>query len=225
MLEKLWKFANEQDNLVREARRRSVAMLRTTHEMFHSVIHAVSEGKGAGHRSRVADKDKEINREQREVRKMVFEHLALAQGRDIAEGLRLVTVVIDIERIGDLSKNIEELFGMMAGGIDADDQRRVFGDIERIAREVFDLTLQAFEHNDADVARRAIARYDELATHCESYFREVLSETREDDCVRRADLGLVLLLRYVKRTGGHLKNIASAVVNPFDRIGFREGVG
>jgi hypothetical protein len=31
----------------------------------------------------------------------------------------------------------------------------------------------------------------------------------------------VLYLRYLKRVSAHLKNIASSVVNPFDRIGFR----
>lgn len=225
MLERLMKLMREQDNLVREARRRAVAMLRTTHEMFQTVIKAVHEGPGVGHRRRVADIDKEINREQREVRRMVFEHLAVSSTRDLLEGLRLVTVVIDIERLGDLSKNIEELFEMMPHGLDFGEDEDVFQEIQQLALEVYKKAMAAFEHGDEEAARDAIAGYDGVARRCEEHLREVMTATSETDCVRRADLGLVLLLRYIKRTCGHLKNIASAVVNPFDRIGFRDGVG
>ncbi len=225
MLKRVMRFMGGRATLVEEARRRSVAMLKTTHTMFHSVVHAISEGSESGHRHRVADIDKEINREQREVRRLVFEHLAISTGRDIVEALRLVTVVIDIERIGDLSKNIEELFGMLPHGFDAGEEGHVFTEIEEQALQVFADTERAFAHNDEDAAQAAISGYDRVAQRCEGYFKEVLTETSADDCVLRRDLAQILLLRYVKRTCGHLKNIASAVVNPFDRIGFRPGVG
>jgi phosphate uptake regulator len=225
MLEKIWNLMREQDNLVKEGRRRAVAMLKTTHEMFHSVIQGIHEGPGGGHRRRVADIDKHINHEQREVRRMVFEHLALSSTRDLLEGLRLVTVVIDIERLGDLSKNIEELFEMMPKGLDFGEGEGVFNEIEQLALDVFKHTEAAFEHNDEAAARAAIAGYNEVARRCEKHLRDALTETSGDDCVRRSDLGFMLLLRYIKRTCGHLKNIASAVTNPFDRIGFKDGIG
>ena len=34
---------------------------------------------------------------------------------------------------------------------------------------------------------------------------------------------LALYARYLKRISAHLNNMISSVVNPFDRIGFREG--
>ena len=225
MFKRAMRFISGRESLVGEARARSVAMLKTTHTMFHGVVHAVSEGSGSSHRGRVADIDKEINHQQREVRRLVFEHLAISQGRDIVEALRLVTVVIDIERIGDLSKNIEELFVMLPDGFDTSEEGHVFAEIESEALQIFADTERAFEHNDEEAARAAIAGYDRVARRCEGYFKEVLTETSADDCVLRRDLGLILLLRYVKRTCGHLKNVASAVVNPFDRIGFRPGVG
>lgn len=224
MLEKFLQLLQEQDSLVREARLRAVGMLKTTHEMFDSVVHAVTEGPGRGLRHRVADIDKEVNRQQREVRKMVFEHLAVSSGRDLLESLRLVTVVIDIERIGDLSKNIEELFEMMPRGRCLEGVDSPFTEIEELALAVFNDTEQAFENNDEEAARRAIFSYDRVSALTEEHFRNVLSATSDDDRVRRADLAMVLLLRYVRRTCGHLKNISSAVINPFDRIGFRDGI-
>ena len=50
-----------------------------------------------------------INAYEREVRRKVFTHLAVTGERDLHAGLVLVSVVIDIERIGDYTKNIVEL--------------------------------------------------------------------------------------------------------------------
>jgi hypothetical protein len=33
---------------------------------------------------------------------------------------------------------------------------------------------------------------------------------------------VALYLRYLKRVSAHLKNVATSVVNPYHRIGFRE---
>ncbi len=224
MLERLWKLMQEQENLVVEARRRAVAMLKTTHEMFTSVIQALKDHE-AGGRGRVADIDKVINHEQRAVRRMVFEHLALSSGRDLLEGLRLVTVVIDIERIGDISKNIEELFEMFPRGIDLGQRADEYAEIERNALQCFEQTLLCFGDADEGAGREAIKHYEVVARLCEKQLRDVMTHDLEKDTVQRSDLGLVILLRYVKRTCGHLKNISSAVVNPFDRIGFKDGVG
>ena len=35
-------------------------------------------------------------------------------------------------------------------------------------------------------------------------------------------MATALYIRFLKRISAHLMNIASSVVNPFDRIGFRE---
>ncbi|MFH1811664.1 MAG: PhoU domain-containing protein [Pseudomonadota bacterium] len=220
----MWKLMQEQDNLVIEARRRAVAMLRTTQQMFENVIKAMRDGPGAGHRGRVRDIDKEINREQREVRRMVFEHLVLSSGRDLLEGLRLVTVVIDIERIGDYSKNIEELFEMFPQGFDLGEDREQVAAIEARALEGFGACIQAFESGDEAAAQRTIAAYDEVARYCELHLRKVMLGNQDDACIDRNVMGAVLLMRYLKRTCGHLKNIASAMINPFDRIGFRVGI-
>ncbi|MCB7130307.1 MAG: PhoU domain-containing protein, partial [Candidatus Brocadiales bacterium] len=50
--------------------------------------------------------DKQINAYERDVRKKVMTHLAVTGSADLVSGLVLVSVVIDIERIGDYTKNI-----------------------------------------------------------------------------------------------------------------------
>ena len=53
--------------------------------------------------------DKKINEFERDVRRKVMTHLAVGGKEDIGSGLVLVSVVIDIERIGDYTKNIYDL--------------------------------------------------------------------------------------------------------------------
>ena len=41
------------------------------------------------------------------------------------------------------------------------------------------------------------------------------------ETIEKSMLGLALLLRYVKRVAAHLKNICTAISNPFPAIGYR----
>ena len=42
-----------------------------------------------------------------------------------------------------------------------------------------------------------------------------------DEKVEKWVLGMAFLLRYLKRTAAHLKNICTAISNPFPEIGFK----
>jgi phosphate transport system protein len=53
--------------------------------------------------------DKQVNRFERDVRRKVMTHLTVCGPADLAAGLVLVNVVIDIERIADYAKNIFDL--------------------------------------------------------------------------------------------------------------------
>ncbi len=57
----------------------------------------------------VAKQDRTINKAERSVRKNVLKHLAVSGGDHAVSALVLTSIIIDIERIGDYSKNIIEL--------------------------------------------------------------------------------------------------------------------
>jgi phosphate transport system protein len=44
----------------------------------------------------------------------------------------------------------------------------------------------------------------------------------DEELGRGETAAVALYVRYLKRVGAHLLNILSSVVNPFDRIGYRE---
>jgi phosphate uptake regulator len=208
-------------SLVDASRGRALEMLRTTHEMFRIVVQALRED----HNPPVQDKlrllDQQVNQGQQEVRQKVFEALSLTQGKDLLAGLRLLNIVIDIERIGDYAKNLAELDALFPRSLD-------FGQYTMGVEEVFDKTARMFTlthdvvaNGDAELAHKGLATYQRISLLCDSHIRQALEHDADHETVPRDLVALVLLLRFLKRVAAHLKNVCSAEVNPFHRIGYR----
>ena len=208
-------------SLVEASRQRALEMLRTTHEMFRIVVQALQEDANPPVQDKLRMLDQQVNHGQQEVRQKVFEALSLSQGKDLLAGLRLLNIVIDLERIGDYTKNLAELDALFPRSLD-------FGEYAPVVQEVIDKTGQLFtithgviERGVADDAQRGLAIYQRVSLLCDSHIRLALQYDTANDSVPRDLVALVLLLRYMKRVAAHLKNVCSAEVNPFHRIGYR----
>ena len=77
--------------------------------MFKASIKSLRKSDSADIDIDIFKMDKKINEFERDVRRKVMTHLAIGGKEDIGSGLVLVSVVIDIERIGDYTKNIYDL--------------------------------------------------------------------------------------------------------------------
>jgi len=102
---KIWKS----DNILNQAWEQSYEMLQIDNEMFLESIRSLREDENLEIRDKIRKKDKLINKYQREVRKKVLTHCSISGTANIPEGLVLSSIVINIERIGDYTKNIAEL--------------------------------------------------------------------------------------------------------------------
>ena len=102
---KLWK----QDNLLKQAWDQSFEMLKIAQEMFLESVRILRESDEVEMIQEVKKKDKLVNKYEREVRRKVLTHLTVRGPIDVPAGLVLVTIIIDIERIGDYTKNIFDL--------------------------------------------------------------------------------------------------------------------
>ena len=96
-------------NLIEDAYDTTVTMLETDFEMFKAARHSLRESETAELPIDVRKKDKQINKYEREVRRNVLTHLTVAGTANLVPGLVLVSIVIDVERIGDYTKNIVDL--------------------------------------------------------------------------------------------------------------------
>ncbi len=97
------------DSLYNQALEECHEMLDIDCEMFNESIKSLRESDTADIPIDIYAMDRKINRFERDVRRKVMTHLAVSGREDLGSGLILVSVVIDIERIGDYTKNIYDL--------------------------------------------------------------------------------------------------------------------
>jgi len=209
----------KKDGLCEEAFRESLAMLRHCEGMFNDA--AASLWQEGALDVDIYARDKAINRFERGVRRRIVTHLALSSNPDVNTALVLTAIVIDIERIGDFMKNIVELAiaqpGSFRGGEIEDEIRNV----EEIVNRMFAELIPTLEDADVDKARQILGDHQMVVERVEESLGELIAgnvlNVNSGDAVVAA-----LYLRYLKRVSAHLKNIATSVVNPYYRIGFRE---
>jgi phosphate transport system protein len=166
--------------------------------------------------------DREINQGEMEVRRRVFEYQLLDSEADITPGLVLISTIIDIERIGDYAKNIFELSQRYPHPFSGN---RHFDEIREIAEGVMALMPQAakaFSEGDIELAEKVMHTHSQFSRRLDALIDSVV----EDGGISAREAVIAALAaRYTKRISAHLSNLASSVVNPFDRIGFRPGDG
>lgn len=216
---KKWFAIFGKDTLMDQAYRRSYLMLDIARDMFLKAKESLRHREDSEIDINILDKDAEVNRFEREVRRNVFNHLAVSGAERLPSGLVLVSIIIDIERIGDYTKNIVDLAmnhpGKLNGGRFEDDLQR----IEAALEDNLNKTKACFESGDQKLALELLKDYYWINPLCDKDLMAIVKE--EDRDIRPGDAAaLALYLRWLKRINSHLLNITSSVANPFDRIGF-----
>ena len=133
----------------------------------------------------------------------------------------LVSVVIDIERIGDYTKNIYDLAENHPAQLTAGSQEPELARIESTVTTLFKDMIAAFKNSDADMARRIMDEYKgEVSAACDNITHGVVAGKIDDLKDSSKGTAVALYTRYLKRIAAHSRNIITSVVNPFDRIGY-----
>ena len=150
-------------------------------------------------------------------------HFAVSQNiDDLPNGLVLINMVVDIERIGDYTKNILDLALLHPSTIKAEEFSEELHQVEQEVLSRFSKTLEAIHTQDAEVARNMLDTYKEtLSGVSDSVVNGIISgEIKLGNETNTA--ALALYARYLKRIGAHLKNITTVLVNPFDAVGYKQ---
>lgn len=167
----------------------------------------------------IYDADREINAAEIEVRRLIFQHLAVNPAGDLTPALIVTSIIIDIERIGDYAKNIHQVAEAQKGKFPTG---AVAGEVRSIANGILDQFGRAatsLSEGNTVLARDVMQRHAELNHRCEAIIERIAEG--EEGLSPRTIVDLVLTTRFLKRISAHLSNMVSSVVNPFDRIGFR----
>ncbi len=211
----LWK----KESLCEDAWQACLAMLGESASMFRDAVAALHRMQT--HDVNIYGRDRMLNRFERHVRRDIVTHLSVSTNPDINTALILTAIVIDIERIGDYTKNIVELAAAHPEPFDGGELQAEVSAIERDVDTMFTLVLPALEHSDSEKARQAIGLHQMVSGRAEECLHDLLTgkvmRNNSGEAVTAA-----LYLRYLKRVSAHIKNVATSVVNPYYRIGFRE---
>ncbi|MBA7494260.1 hypothetical protein ES702_04835 [subsurface metagenome] len=207
----LWKKAG----LLNEALKETEKMLLVAKNMFSFSLRVLMDKEKE--KEDIYKIDRELNKLQRNVRRKILEHLSINPQQDVTSCLVLITIVIDIERIGDYSKNLIELSHKYPQRLKGKYIERI-REIEKDIEGLFDGTINAFKNADIDLAKQIMERHARIAVHCEKVVENLIEDTEVSS---RMGIICALLARYLKRVSAHLKNIASGVSNPFHRLGYK----
>ena len=215
----LWKS----EDLLSQAWDESYKMMMLSNEIFTQAIKYLREGENQDIIKALKKRDVEINIFQRDVRRKVVTHYAISQDiDDLPNGLVLLNMVVDVERLGDYTKNILDLALNHPNIIKSEEFSEDLYHVEQEVISRFSKTLEAIHTQDADVARSMMVSYKETLTS--------ISDGIVNGCISgKITLGdesktvaLALYARYLKRIGAHLKNITTVLVNPFDAVGYKK---
>lgn len=214
---KIWKS----DSLLSQAWDDSISMLKLSHDIFIKSLDSFNSNDTKEEVKALKREDKKINDFQMTVRRKVLTHFSLeTSSREIPNGLILVDMVVDIERIGDYCKNISDLTIMKKGSIDYGDLSDELVSIEKEVRSRFASTIDVIENQDEDLARALIEDYKQTVSSVSDKIVDGIVKGNVKLDSQSHSASLVLYARYLKRIGAHLKNITSTVVNAYDRIGY-----
>lgn len=157
--------------------------------------------------------DDSVDEGERMVRRTILEHLSINPQQDLVASLVLASMVQDAERVGDFARGLAELLPLARSP-----RRGPFRDqlaaFAAELRPLFGRCEQAFRQDDAETARAVMAAHAEIKPRLRDYVRRVAaSDLTADMAVVYAEAARIL-----SRVSAHLANIASSVVQPYDRI-------
>jgi phosphate transport system protein len=205
----------EKTKLLYQAFKETEKMLQREVKMFSAAVDSLMLDKPAD--IDIPCYDKEINLGERMVRRMIVEHLTYNPKQDLPASLVLISIVIDIERIGDYTKSILEIAdlykGTLVSGKYADYCSKMKDDI----LEMFYLTIDAFIKSDLQKAQKVMDMHQNIKATCDDILSALFQEKKMQ---RERIITVTLVSRYYRRVSAHLSNIVSSVIQPFDKIGF-----
>ena len=159
--------------------------------------------------------DQQVNRLEREIRREIMVHSSVFGGLDSPAVLVYMSIVKDIERVGDYAKNLLDLArdgADLSTAPDAEEWRRLWAEVAQLITEAGPV----FQRRDTARARELRSGGDALLTLFDGRVSALIrGEDTGEQAVARA-----LAHRYLKRVVAHLMNLLSAVIMPLDQLDY-----
>lgn len=199
-----------------EVEKTLVEMMHNARQNYEDAMDAVfGGGKSKSTKKGLKKTDREINLAQQQVRRDLMMHASVNPTMDLAETLAYMSVVKDVERVGDYAKNLYDLAKFGADFTAAEDFEYLAEYRDSVGQLICD-AIEVFETHDADGARELIARGDEFFDEFDKNVKAAFnSDGAASDAVART-----LYFRFLKRITAHVMNFLTSLVAPIHRLDY-----
>jgi phosphate uptake regulator len=185
------------------------------HEVDLALSGLLGEAEPSSLNDELRSTDRKVNELEREIRRELLVHSSVFGGIDTPAVLVYMSIVKDIERVGDYAKNLLDLAldgANFSTAPDVEEWQRLRAEVSQYITEAGD----AFRTRDGQVSRRLLTRGDRLL---DAFDEQVSSLVKADEQGTQA-VARALAHRYLKRVVAHLMNVLSAVVMPLDKLDY-----
>ncbi|WP_370238233.1 phosphate signaling complex protein PhoU [Brevundimonas sp.] len=174
----------------------------------------------------VVERDARLDTLHSDIEKKAIRLIALRQpvASDLRKTLSAMKLAVDLERTGDLARNISKRALILADG---EPMLPLTRSIERMGKLVsmrLRDVLDAYTASDVDRAMGVWTSDDEVDEHYNSLFRELLTYMMGDPRTITACTHLLFMAKNLERIGDHATNIAETIhyeITGGDMIGER----
>jgi phosphate transport system protein len=179
--------------------------------MVADAVSAVVRRDAAAARA-VVERDPRLDAMQVEVERAIVRMFALRQpmAKDLRETLGALKLANDLERIGDLSKNIAKR-AMVLHEAEPIALARGAERMGRIAQSHLKQVLDAYASREVSGALSVWFKDEELDEHYNSFFRELLTYMMEDPRMIGSCAHLLFIAKNIERIGDHCTNMAETI--------------
>ena len=195
-------------------------MLNLTREMSYSAGQIFfGEDHDENAQDRVHKTDAEVNELERVIRRSLMTHLAIpGNSADAPYSLLLMSLVKDVERLGDYAKNLSEIVeigpDVLPEGAELDELRLIRKNVESTYQVCANVVLSSRQGEAVELIQQG----RETARRCDG----LITTIGRSDYDAATTTAFILGSRYYKRINAHVLNVLSSVVMPLDKIDYFE---
>jgi len=203
---------NKFEQQLAEIKKRLLSMGALSEELIGLSVQALKEQDAELAEKEIAS-DKQIDREYVNIEKKIMRTIAMQA--PVAGDLRLLLTALknatDIERLGDYAKDIAEI------ALKHKDEAYItklinIPRMNEIALEMIQISLESFENEDAEMARKVHPMDDEVDALYDRTFRLLTTYILENPKNISQAFSLMLAARHLERVADHALNIANRTI-------------
>jgi len=200
------------DPVIRDLRQMLLQMGSRSEAILQKSLRALEE-RSADLANEVMTDDLEIDRLDVRIDGAILEALALNApvAGDLREVFGIKMIATDLERVGDLARNIAKSARRSAERVELD----LPASLRCLARSAVDLfrrALDSYARSDVETARAVLAEDDRIDADEDEVIILELAEIASDSAVAPQAVDLILVAKNLERVADHATNIAEDVI-------------